>query len=193
MAGYRKAAPSDARQIRSRNALSSALLELLQEKPFDQLTIREITARADTGYATFFRHYPTKEALLNDVASEEIACLLGMTIPLLDSAGTYDSTLTLCRYVIERRKLWSALLTGGASGIVREEFIRQARGIPREPNALLETVPRDLGVVLGTGGTIDLLTWWLERPDEYSAEQIAEMLDRLIIHPLAGRLKAETR
>ena len=66
----RREAPTDARQVRSRSALAAALLELLEERPFDQLTIREITARAGTGYATFFRHYPDKEALLHDVAAE---------------------------------------------------------------------------------------------------------------------------
>ena len=55
----------DARQVRSRHALHQALLALLEEKPFDQITVREISARAGTGYATFFRHYPTKEALLS--------------------------------------------------------------------------------------------------------------------------------
>ena len=69
--GLRRDAPTDARQVRSRNALTGALLALIEEKPFDQLTIREITGRAGTGYATFFRHYPTKEALLADVASGE--------------------------------------------------------------------------------------------------------------------------
>ena len=66
----RKGPAGDARQVRSRRALSGALLALLEDKPFDQLTIREISAKAGTGYATFFRHFPDKEALLGDVASE---------------------------------------------------------------------------------------------------------------------------
>ena len=190
--GLKKQAPSDARQVRSRNALTGALLELLEERPFDRLTIREITARAGTGYATFFRHYPTKEALLSDVASGEIAGLLGMTTPLLQDAGTYESTLALCQYVDKHRRLWSALLTGGASGIVREEFIRQARKLPQPEAELPEEIPTDLGVVLGTGGTIDLLAWWLDRGKEYTSEQIAGMLNRLIIEPLAGGVPVES-
>src|SRR5690606_8197096 len=96
MAAFRKDVPSDARQVRSRNALTGALLELLEERPFDQLTIREITARAGTGYATFFRHYPTKDALLSDVASEEIAELLARAVPILSAIDSYESTLALC-------------------------------------------------------------------------------------------------
>ena len=86
------AAPTDARQVRTRKALSGALLALLEEIPFDQVTIREITARAGTGYATFFRHYPDKESLLGDVASQEIASLLSMTLPVFAASSSAETT-----------------------------------------------------------------------------------------------------
>jgi AcrR family transcriptional regulator len=181
-----KDAPSDARQVRSRNALTGALLELLEEKSFDQLTIREISARAGTGYATFFRHYPTKEALLSDVASEEIADLLDRTLPILHDSNSYETTRALCSHVAEHRNLWAALLTGGAAGIVREEFIRQARDLPRAFSDMKSWLPADLAVVYGTGGTIDLLAWWLSQGEDFAPEQIAAILNRLIIAPLIG-------
>ena len=178
------AVPTDARQVRSRRALTGALLALLGEMPFDQVTIREITARAGTGYATFFRHYPDKEALLGDVASQEIASLLAMVMPLLGSGGSGKTTSALCRHVAEHRKLWCALLTGGAAGILRAEFIRQARDLVRGMDQPEGWLPSDLAVVYGTGSTIDLLAWWLAHDDAYSADQIAAILDRLIIAPL---------
>jgi AcrR family transcriptional regulator len=176
----------DARQIRSRGALSRALLELLEEQSFDQLTIRAITARAGTGYATFFRHYPDKEALLADVASEEIAGLLARTIPLLHDINSFESTRALCTYVAAHRKLWAALLTGGAAGIVREEFIAQARALDQSVARPQFWLPADLGVVFGTGATIDLLAWWLAQSEEYDAEAIAAILHRMVIAPLVG-------
>lgn len=182
----RASAPTDARQQRSRKALTEALLALLGEQPFDQITIREISARAGTGYATFFRHYTTKEALLGDVAAMEIAGLLARTMPILDAASSYETTRTLCAYVAEHRLLWSALLTGGAAGIVREEFIRQARELPRSDQQTVSWLPADFGVVYGTGSTIDLLAWWLAQDKLYSADAIAKILDRLIIGPLVG-------
>jgi AcrR family transcriptional regulator len=178
----------DARQIRSRNALTAALLALLEEQSFDQLTIRAITARAGTGYATFFRHYPDKEALLADVASEEIAGLLNRTIPLLHDIDSLESTRALCASVAAHRKLWAALLTGGAAGIVREEFIRQARALDQSVARPTFWLPTDLGVVFGTGATIDLLAWWLAQNEEYSPDQIAGILNRLVIAPLVGDL-----
>jgi AcrR family transcriptional regulator len=186
-------APTDARQLRSRKALTGAMLELLEEKPFDQVTIREISARAGTGYATFFRHYPTKEALLADIAAEEIADLLAMTTPLLYDVNSLESTKALCINVAQQRKLWAALLTGGAASTVREEFIRQARDLAKDAVGPESWLPADLGVVYGTGGTIDLLAWWLSQDEQaYEPEEIAVILNRLIISPLVGRLGIAT-
>jgi len=182
----RKEAPGDARQVRSRQALATALLALLEERPFDQLTIREISARAGIGYATFFRHFPTKEALLGDVASDEIARLLALTMPILDSADSLESTRVLCAYVDAHRGVWSALLTGGAAAIVREEFIRQARALPQAAANAKDWLPQDLGVVHGTGGTFDLLAWWLAQERRHTPDEIAAILHRLIIAPLIG-------
>ncbi len=184
-----KAAPTDARQVRSRKALTGAMLALLAEIPFDQVTIREITARAGTGYATFFRHYPDKETLLGDVASQEIASLLAMTLPIFHSSSSGETTSALCRHVHEQRKLWSALLTGGAAGILRGEFIRQARGLADAMPKPEGWLPSDLAVVYATGATVDLLAWWLAREEEHSPDQIAAILDRLIIAPIVdGRM-----
>ncbi|MEW9854383.1 TetR/AcrR family transcriptional regulator [Novosphingobium sp. M1R2S20] len=191
LSGAKRAEPTDARQVRSRKALNEALLALLEEKPFDQITIREISARAGTGYATFFRHYETKEALLGDVASEEIAGLLAMTLPILRQANSYESTLALCRYVGAHGKLWSALLAGGAAGIVRGEFIRQARELPGDLQRPDGWLPADLGVVHGTGSMIDALAWWLTVGTDYSDEEFAGIVHRLVIAPLVGDVKTE--
>ena len=178
--------PTDARQLRSRKALTGALLSLLEEKSFDQLTIREISARAGTGYATFFRHYPTKEALLSDIASDEISALLRLTTPILHGGQRYGSVVALCNYVAEHRNLWSALLTGGAAGILREEFIHQGRKLAENEPPAPNWLPSDLAIVHGTGGTIDLLAWWLTQEEFHEPEEMAGLLDRLILAPLFG-------
>lgn len=181
-----KTASRDARLVRSRNALVGALLGLLREKAFEDITVREITARAGTGYATFFRHYPAKEALLSDIASAQIAELFGMAIPALFSAGGADSTRMLCNWVAENRTLWFALLTGGAAATVRAEFVRQAREWAARAPAAKSDMPIDLSVVFGAGASIDILAWWLAHDDEMTAEQAARAISRLVVRPLVG-------
>ncbi len=47
----------DRRTRRTREALLRALLELLQEKPLNSITVTELTDRADVNRATFYTHY----------------------------------------------------------------------------------------------------------------------------------------
>lgn len=178
----------DARRVRSRKALRDALLVLLEEKAFEQITIREITAKAAVGYATFFRHFTTKDDLLNDLAAGQISELLGLATPVLKEANSRDAVRTLCTYVDQHRTLWAALLTGGASGTVREEFIRQAQMLERAghypPPRVQHWLPGDLPVVYATGATIDVLAWWLAQEVPYPIEEIAQVLDELVITPI---------
>jgi AcrR family transcriptional regulator len=187
--------PGDARAARSRAALCATLMALLEEKPFEQVTIREITAKAKIGYATFFRHYPSKEALLNDLASDQIRELTGMTLPMMQSAGTRVTTRALCAYVWEHRKIWAALLTGGAAGTLKQEFIRQMRQLAAEQGHFESWLPGDLRVAFSVAASLEILAWWLEGREEASIDQIAMILDRLVVTPSladAPPLKAAT-
>src|SRR5258708_33154227 len=118
----------DARAVRTREALRRALLQLLDLKPLEQITIRDICEVAHVGYTTFFRHHPTKESLLNDVAADQMGRLVGLAMSVADSSDdTRAASIALCTYVDEHRKLWSTLLTGGAAGAMRDGFMRLSR------------------------------------------------------------------
>lgn len=50
----------DRRIRRTRRALANALIELATNRPYKSITIRDITDKADIGYATFFGTIPAK-------------------------------------------------------------------------------------------------------------------------------------
>lgn len=173
---------TDPRVLRSRAGLGQALLELLETTPLEQITIRDIAASAGVGYTTYYRHYASKEALLQDLAAEEVRRLSALTIPVYDAADPHAACLALCTYVDQRRVVWSALLTG-ALGFVREEMLRQGReAAAARPHSWL---PGDLGIVLSATVIVELLAWWLRQPDPPPAELMAEVLDRTVISPAA--------
>ena len=174
---------SDARVRRSRAELRTALLHLLETKPFDAITIREIAAAAQVGYTTYFRHYPGKDALLDDLAADEISRLTAFTLPIYDSADPGPACLALCRYIDQHRALWSKLLAGGAAAIVKEELLRQGceAASARGEKQLL---PPELGIALAVAVIVELLSWWLRQPDPWPADEVAKILDRTAIAPL---------
>ncbi|WP_421123039.1 TetR/AcrR family transcriptional regulator [Sphingobium yanoikuyae] len=173
----------NARSARTREALRRAFLQLLEMAPLEEVTIRNVTAEADVSYATFFRHYADKDALLDDVAAEEISRLLAMTLPLLFSVDSRASSRALCAYVREHRAIWTVLLTGGASSVLKKEFIRQAREVAARSGERDSRIPNDLRVVFCVSGTLEILAWWLEHGDDISIDRMAEIQDMLGVAP----------
>jgi AcrR family transcriptional regulator len=177
---------TDRRIQRSLGALRNALLELLVEKPFEQISITELTSRAGLSYTTFFRHFDSKETLLNDVAAELIQDLLNVSVPVVSRAGSLESCRALCSYVHERRDLWRSLLIGGASDIMQAEFVRQARQWTQRSEWRHAWLPVDLSTLWSARGTIHILSWWLEDDNSsHSVDEMALILDRLIVRAIA--------
>src|ERR1700743_3819389 len=177
-----EAAP-DTRMARSRQALRTALFDLLAEKPFDQIAITEITIKAKVGYATFFRHYESKDELLNELAANEIERLFELAIPMFLQSESIKAGTALCSYVFEHRVLWRALLTGGAAAILRAGFVRQAQSWARKSAKMKRTVPVALAVVCTSSSTIDVLAWWLSQRRPLPVDEVVEIINSRIIAP----------
>lgn len=176
---------TDARQVRTRAKLLRAMLVLLERGPFEAITVRALAAEAGVGYATFFRHYASKEALLDDLAADEIAGLLDEAMPLLSAENSRSACVALFAGLAQRKTLWRALLTGGAAPLLRQQFIAQARKLAAVSPAASEPAdcPLDLRVTFATSATIEIIGWWLRHDEDLPIEQIAGILDRLAIVP----------
>lgn len=178
------ASATDARQVRTRAKLLRAMLALLEQGPFDGITVRALATQAGVGYATFFRHYPSKEALLDDLAADEIAGLLGEAMPLFSAENTGRACVALFEFISRRKALWRALLTGGAAPLLREQFVAQARELSTGFATTTPAVcPVDLRFTFATSATIEIIGWWLRQDEELPIETIAGILDRLVITP----------
>src|SRR5918992_5929727 len=61
---------TDARVRRTRDALGDALIALMQEKPFETITVQDVLDRAHVSRSTFYSHYSDKDDLLMSDAEE---------------------------------------------------------------------------------------------------------------------------
>ncbi len=177
----------DARAVRTREALRRALLELLEKKALEEISIRDIAAEAGVSYTTFFRHHTTKEALLDEIAAEQMRRFVELGWPNIEASDTRAASVALFTYVDEHRQLWSTLLTGGAASALREELLNSARELATQKDLPGSWLPADLAVVFAVSSTIELLAWWLRQEDPLPIEQAAEIHDRLIVTPTMSR------
>lgn len=174
---------TDPRILRNRGKLRQALLDLLESKSFDTISIRDIVAAAGVGYTTYFRYYPDKEQLLGDVAILEVQQLNEKALPVYRAKDSGAACLAVCEYVYEHRAVWSALLTGAAE-YMRAEMMRLAReSIAAESVRTRGWLPPDLSVVLSVSVMVEILGWWMRETQPLPAGRMAEIMDRVAISP----------
>jgi AcrR family transcriptional regulator len=177
----------DARITKSRHALQGALLDLVAEMRFEEVTVAAITTRADVGYATFFRHYPSREALLAEIADDLIGQLLVLIAPLVLAQDSGAAALALTRFVDARRPLCQALLVGAGEAMRRDITARAIAAAGTAEAAMPGWLPRDLGIVHGVAATLTILRWWLEQDRPQNAAAVADIINRLVFGPIAPK------
>jgi AcrR family transcriptional regulator len=178
-----RVANTDPRAVRSRQALSDAFLKLLETRPLEQISIRDVCTAAGVGYTTFFRHHASREELLDHVAAEQIRRLFDLAMPVMDAYDVHSGSTALFTYVDAHRALWTTLLTGGAAGTIREEFLRLARQVAASQGRPDGWLPPDAGVILIVGGTLDLLTWWLRQSRPLPIERMVALHESVVVTP----------
>lgn len=72
----------DRRIIRSKKALRSALIELMEERGFESFTVNDLCARADLNRGTFYNHFQDKEHLLATFEDEVMEGLDALQVKL---------------------------------------------------------------------------------------------------------------
>jgi AcrR family transcriptional regulator len=181
--------PDDARALRSRDALKGALLRLIERCSFEQISIRDITAEAGVSYPVFFRRYATKEELLGDIAAQQVQTLLGLTSSIVKPRSAEPSSRIICEFVQSHRKLWTTLLTTGATSIMRSEFIRIAKELAHSRGRVNPWLPVDLASAFVVSGIFEILSWWLQQPENYPIDNIVTFIDVLVVRSTARPVK----
>ncbi len=174
---------TDARIVRSRAALRAALTAMLGEQPFADIAIAALTKRAGVGYATFFRHYPDKEALLAEIADALIADLIARMVPYIVAGDGLSAVRALVARIEEERVLCRALLIGAGDEMRRTITERAIAQSLAAPGALPSWLPRELAVRHLVSAALTILTWWFEQESPMSTDDLSAILYRLVIAP----------
>ena len=109
----------DRRARRSRRLLKQGLLELLREKRFFQISVRDITDRMDLNRGTFYLHYPDTAALMcsveDDMLSEAQKLVEAHMQETVEGNSLRPVFEPVLDYVVEHREECQALFNNDSS------------------------------------------------------------------------------
>ena len=182
---------TDARVRRTRDALGDALIALMQEKPFDTITVQEVLDRAQVSRSTFYTHYSDKDDLLMS-DSEEFFEALSMALSAHgDKSDRVFPVQEFFTHLADVQPFYKALVKSGKfqenMELARGHF---ARGIERRLSELprAKSIPaneRSAIAFTHAGALLSLLAWWLDRGMREPPEQMDELFHRMVWNGLS--------
>lgn len=181
-------ATEDRRVRRTKSRLKTAILELVREKSYGRITIREITDRADVGRSTFYSHFDSKEDLLFSGFDDWLLSLASSADgpaegPEEEPEG-FRFSLPLLRHARSQRRFVEAVVVAGGSAgvrrrltallaeVARRELQRRGRGERHDHRAT------DARAHAVAGAFVGVLGWWLEGGLEAGKGLTPEAVDR---------------
>jgi AcrR family transcriptional regulator len=166
----------DVRVRRTRTLLRQALVELIEDRGFDRVTVGDLTSRAMISRAAFYRNYRDKYELVEQIFDEAMAEM---------TAGGEDDTRSPGRrwadflgHIDVYHRLYGALLGRNGSawfaGRMRSALAAMSsEHLPgRDADAL---VPSVISAIF-----VQSIIWWLEHDRPCPPGEIAEQSSRLI-------------
>jgi len=136
----------DQRVRRTRNRLGDALMELLVQKPFDDITVQHVLERAGVSRSTFYTHYRDKNDLFLSDAEEFFESMATALSRFGDKSERVAPVQELFGHIAEARPFYNALVESGRMPDVMELGLGHfGRGIAQRLNEIprARTIPRD--------------------------------------------------
>lgn len=170
--------------LQSQRWLTESLIALMNEKPFSQITIRDICRRADLSRQTFYNSFSSKEEILRSYLKEKCEAQFekyseNCKLTVNEIVAAFSAVLT------ENRKLLDAMLKNELGGIINEAISNSvalfaSRFVSGEKcNELLP-----YSEVLLSGALAQLLVFWFRQEKPISIEQLTSLLKDFLMGKL---------
>ena len=174
---------TDGRVLRTRNSLGDALVALMQEKNFNDITVQQVLDRAGVGRATFYAHYSDKE----DLFISDVEEFFTMVASLLKRKNVDPKRLVPIRELFSHlhdvREFYMALVASGKANDVRElgrgifarsiEERLQAAGVQADPIQLAAQANALAGSMFA------LLDWWIDKGMKTDPQELDDLFHRM--------------
>src|SRR6202795_2498477 len=172
---------TDPRILRSRRMLMDSLVRLLTRKEFDDISIQEIADEATLNRATFYLHYPDKNALLQAMTAARFRDLIarrGLSFTNCDGA-LRAIALGVCDYLAETTGCPSQLakmpLEGSIIPVVEGMFLEGAAH-----HAMAHGADPALLATTAAWAIFGAARRWLQTPDRIPAEEMAATIEAMV-------------
>ncbi|MBS6370740.1 MAG: TetR/AcrR family transcriptional regulator [Lawsonibacter sp.] len=180
----------DPRQRKTRALLVKALAELMEERPFSELSVVDICSRAMVHRTTFYAHFNDKRELLSYLLSQLERECVETCLPKEEMTSPKEYFLTAVKNALgffqDRRSLYLACLNSGMEAEVHVLSDRAAQELCRRLSqpAFRDAAPEvdpQIAARFYIGAVLALIRWWLTNDDPVPQETLLSNLSHFIL------------
>ena len=187
---------TDRRVQKTRDLLHSALESLVQEKPYDAITVTEILGRANVGRSTFYTHFEDKDELLASRIQDILRsasppplqtsaawqeAIVAFSLPIFEHIhghrATVPAAMGMRGRAILHEHLENALVDAAADRIRKALTGHHKQTTPVPAELLAQSIVSTFIVVLH---------WWLDSRTPLSPKEVDAVFRRLVLPTLAA-------
>ena len=169
------------------------MIELLGEKDYDEITVKEIAERAEVGTMTFYRHYADKNALTQVIEAKVFAQIQDLLEPPVSLAAIERVTRRLLRYVQDNPDVFRAVgKTRSMNGIIQQLSARSLADINQlfpgnEPKPTGKAhLLRELAASHLVYAQFNLIRWWSQNDYALSIDEMVSLILELVMLPIVN-------
>ena len=168
----------DRRVVRTRQALGTALVELMLARRFDDISVQQVLDRARVGRATFYAHFRNKHDLLLSDAERFFEMLERHFLANAGDSRRVAPVAELFSHVADYHQFTRALEQSGMREPVMDLLTGHlARMIERRmaelcPEATAPSLPPAATARVFAGALVEMMRWWLNRGAQPGAREM---------------------
>ena len=177
--------PNDLRVIKTQKAIIEAFLQMLAQKPFENISVNDVCECAVVRRATFYNHFTDKYDLFTKALQyiqKGYAAALTQ-----DDRNTFLDTLEVSLdYMEQNEHLFTAIVKSRYAAILMQLFSEQLavevrKYLETEDNGIADTkISLDLMTELLTGALMQAAGWWFTQRKSVSKAEVTEQVRRFI-------------
>lgn len=170
------------RRVRmTKKIIKDALLELLDKKPLDKITVTDICNTADLNRSTFYAHYEDAAQVLREIESDVMQQLPVDSDFLTEGNGDrfFNMLTDFFRYVKENEKLFRILLLKTGRVNFNQHLASTIMGKYHKQNLIRDSLIERYQYIYCVNGALELLKEWVSSGFPIDERKFAEIIMRM--------------
>ena len=155
-----------------KSQITNALIDLMHQKAFHDISVSELTDKAEVGRVSFYRNYDSKEDVLSEYIHIETEKWINKNDFIhISVPATKEYVVSLLKHLYEYREFIDLLLKNDIIYLLENEFDERI-------SEHLKDSENPWTIAYTTGGFYKLFLYWAKNGYSLSAEEIAIYLEQ---------------